>query len=68
MNQHKTLYYFPHIYDSFCLKILEAEMCGMKVIADSPRIGIYSYNQPLDKLTELVNSESLTIILDALTK
>jgi len=59
MNDYEYLFYFPEIYDSFCLKILEAELCGMKVIADTERIGIFSYNKPINEL--IYNMEHITI-------
>ena len=59
MNEYKNLYYFPEIYDSFCLKILEAQLCGMKVIADTERIGIFSYNTSHNTL--IYNMEHITI-------
>ena len=68
MNQHKTLYYFPNIYDSFCLKVIEAEICGMDVFSDTPRIGRYSYKESTSELTELINSGSLKVIIESLTK
>jgi len=66
MNEHKRLFYFPEIYDSFCLKVLEAEQAGIDVIADTLRIGYYSYEDKSD-LVNYCNEKSLQKIYDFIT-
>ena len=61
MNDYEYFYYTPEIYDSFCLKILEADLCGMKIFADTPRIGIFSYNKPLKELVDMMNMFHITL-------
>ena len=63
MNAHKRLFYYPDIYDSFCLKILEAELCGMQVAADTYRIGRYSYEQNSEQLKEMIQ-EGAKLVVD----
>jgi hypothetical protein len=64
MNRHKHFFYYPQIYDSFCLKILEAQICGMHIACDKLRIGIFSYNKLSDELVKLVKEDSLKFIID----
>jgi len=63
MNNNKYLFYFPNIYDSFCLKILEAELAGMIIYADRFRIGRYSYTQQAEELRTHMNKISLKNIV-----
>jgi len=52
MNEYKYLFYYPEIYDSFCLKILEASLCGMDILADTYRIGLFSWNKNINELVK----------------
>ncbi len=63
MNKHHTLYYFPKIYDSFCLKIVEAALCGMKLQADTLCIGCFSYKKPIEDMKEEIETKSLDFII-----
>ena len=66
MNDYEYLFYFPEIYDSFCLKILEADLCGMKIIADTERIGIFSYKTDTQKLIYNMEHNSISHIIDTI--
>jgi hypothetical protein len=61
MNQYKYLFYYPEIYDSFCLKILEASLCGMSILADTYRIGLFSWEMSPQELAEEMDKFSFDI-------
>lgn len=63
MNIHENFYYYPKIYDSFCLKIVEAELCGMTIYSDYMRIGRYYYEDSPEELKQQINTDSLEFIL-----
>ena len=66
MNEYKHFLYYPEIYDSFCLKIVEAELCGMKIHADKLRIGRFSYNKTAEELKKDIETESLKKIIEVI--
>ncbi len=68
MNMHKDLYYFPQIYDSFCLKMLEAHMCGMNLMSDHLRIGLFSYGTKMEDIIEAVKNKSIEGIYEYIMK
>ena len=43
MSTFENFIYTPEIYDSFCRKIIEAQMSGCNIYADTLRIGMFSY-------------------------
>jgi len=63
MNQYKYFIYMPHLIDSFCFKVVEAELCGCKLIVDQYRIGRFTYNETAESLRELIH-KSAEIIAD----
>ena len=68
MNSHKTLIYLPVMYDSFCLKILEAELCGMEIISDTLCIGRYGYSQKAEDVVKLMKQAVELIVKELTTK
>jgi glycosyltransferase involved in cell wall biosynthesis len=68
LAQHRRLLYFPNLVDSFCLKVLEAEMCGLDVETHRDRIGRYSYSAQPEMIAEhmqLKSSQEILEIIDS---
>jgi len=62
MNQYKYFIYLPNIIDSFCFKVVEAELCGCQLIVDPYRIGRYSYTETVEELKEIINTSHEKIV------
>ena len=65
MNEYSYFIYFPEIIDSFCFKVVEAELCGCKLMVDDYRLGRYSYDKSVDELKLLIEN-SHSIVCDAI--
>jgi glycosyltransferase involved in cell wall biosynthesis len=58
MNSYRHLVYFPRIVDAFCLKILEAELCGLDVLCNKERVGRFSYTESAEELAYISQFQS----------
>ncbi len=56
--KYEGLVYHPNIIDSFCIKVLEAELCGMTLYVDTERIGRYSYTEDSGVLSKYMEDVS----------
>jgi hypothetical protein len=68
MAKYEGLVYHPNIIDSFCIKVVEAELCGMNLYVDRSRIGRFSYSATAADLSAFMASQSvgrIEAIIDA---
>jgi hypothetical protein len=63
---HRNLLHIPNYIDSFCLKVLEAELCGVAVHTIRERIGRYSFALSAENLRDYMQQRSLGRIYDVL--
>jgi hypothetical protein len=68
LNHFEHFIYYPQIIDSFCLKIIEAELCGIKIHTNQARIGRYSYPEPTDQLRHRMQKIALSEVIDFIYK
>jgi len=59
MHKYENFIYTPEIYDSFCRKILEANVSGMKLFVDNRRIGLFSYPEDYNLVDACKNSNKM---------
>ena len=64
LNRYRHFYYHPRIIDAFCLKVLEAELCGMELHVQQKNIGRYYYSASAPELAEFMRVHSVQMILD----
>ncbi len=57
-SRYEALVYHPNIIDSFCIKVLEAELCGMTLHVDREKIGRFSYPEDSCVLSRYMESGS----------
>jgi len=62
MNEYSYFIYVPQLIDSFCFKIVEAELCGMEIIADHYRIGRYYYQHTGEELKEMIQNSHYKLV------
>jgi hypothetical protein len=68
MLNYEGLVYHPNIIDSFCIKVIEAELCGLNLYVDRNRIGRFSYPHDalsLSKYMEVRSAIRFGKIMDA---
>jgi glycosyltransferase involved in cell wall biosynthesis len=66
-NQYESLIHIPNFFDSFCVKIIEAELCGMQIITIPQRIGRYCYSMDANSLAAFMQTDSLAAIQDEIS-
>jgi hypothetical protein len=66
LNNYSHFYYHPRIIDAFCLKVLEAELCGMQLHVNRTNIGRYYYDASAEQLASFMKKESVEMILQLL--
>lgn len=66
MNQFRHFYYHPRIIDAFCLKVLEAELCGMEMHVQKENIGRYHYRESAQEIAAFMKKDSAAMILQVL--
>jgi hypothetical protein len=66
MNQYAHFYYHPRIVDAFCLKVLEAELCGMELHVRREHIGRFFYRESAFEIAEFMRTESARVALRVL--
>jgi hypothetical protein len=67
LNRYRSMVYLPQIVDAFCLKVLEAELCGLEVYSSQDKIGRYHYIQNATELGAVVQFETAGRFLKGLT-
>ena len=63
LNQYQHFYYHPRIVDAFCLKVLEAELCGMQLHVNRNNIGRYFYSDPAPAIADFMKNTSAQMIV-----
>jgi len=66
MNTKRHFYYHPKMIDAFCLKVLEAELCGMELHVDRGNIGRFYYDATAQQLADFMKNQSVDMILEML--
>ncbi len=66
LNSYRQMIYLPHIVDAFCIKIIEAELCGIEIIAKKENIGRYYFQNSAQELKVFMENNSSKIIGDQL--
>lgn len=66
LNAHQHFYYHPRIIDAFCLKVLEAELCGMQLHVNRNNIGRYYFDATAQQLADFMKQQSVDMILHLL--
>lgn len=66
LNRYRHFYYHPRIVDAFCLKVLEAELCGMTLHVNRNHIGRYYYSDSAQEIATFMRSSSPAMILQVL--
>jgi len=66
LNRYRHFYYHPRIIDAFCLKVLEAELCGMTLHVEHNHIGRYYYRETAQELAQFMRQQSVDMILSLL--
>lgn len=66
MNSYRHFYYHPRIIDAFCLKVLEAELCGMELHVNRTNIGRYYFDATASQLADFMKNQSVEMILQLL--
>lgn len=61
MNQYKYFIYVPNLIDSFCFKVVEAELCGCELLVDHYRIGRFSYNHSPEDLKDMISNSHIQL-------
>ncbi len=61
-NQYEALIHIPNFFDSFCVKVIEAELCGMRIITIPQRIGRYCYAMDATALAAFMQKDSLAAL------
>jgi hypothetical protein len=56
------LIHIPNFFDSFCVKVIEAELCGMRIITIPQRIGRYCYAMDATSLAAFMQKDSLAAL------
>lgn len=67
LNQYAHFYYHPRIVDAFCLKVLEAELCGMELHVRREHIGRFYYRESAFEIAEFMRKESARVVLSVLS-
>jgi len=68
MGNYQELVHHPNFVDSFCIKVIEAELSGLALAVDREKIGRFSFNAPGSSLAEYMEIKSclrIAKILDA---
>lgn len=63
-NSYQQLIYLPKIVDAFCIKMIEAELCGLEIIANKENIGRYYFQNSAQELKAFMEGNSCQIIGD----
>lgn len=63
LNRYRHFHYHPHIIDAFCLKVLEAELCGMTLHVNTANIGRYYFDASARQLADHMKHQSMDSIL-----
>ena len=63
-NSYRQLIYLPHIVDAFCIKMVEAELCGLEIVANKENIGRYYFQHSAQELKAFMEDSSCQIIGD----
>jgi len=66
LNQFKVFHYHPRIVDAFCLKVVEAELCGLTLDVRRENIGRFTYAASALELQQFMRQSSPGVILDQL--
>lgn len=62
MNKFSDFIYFPKIIDAFSIKMLEAELCGLRIHALQKNIGRYYFDIPSEMLRDYMRAEVPAIL------
>jgi glycosyltransferase involved in cell wall biosynthesis len=62
MNRYSDFIYFPKIIDAFSIKMLEAELCGLRIHALHKNIGRYYFDIPSETLRDYMRNEVPAIL------
>ncbi len=68
LNRYRDFYYHPRIVDAFCLKVLEAELCGMNIHVSDGNIGRFYYNESAQQLALFMKNQSIEVIVNAISQ
>jgi hypothetical protein len=63
LNRYRHFHYHPHIIDAFCLKVVEAELCGMTLHVNKANIGRYYFDATARQLADYMKQQSMNSIL-----
>ena len=66
LNRYRHFYYHPKIIDAFCLKVVEAELCGMTLHVNKTNIGRYYFDATARQLADFMKRQSVETILQLL--
>jgi len=66
LNTHKHFYYHPRIIDAFCLKVVEAELCGMQLHVNRNNIGRFYFDATADQLADFMRGQSMEMLFKLL--
>ena len=68
LNRYQHFYYHPRIIDAFCLKVVEAELCGMELHVNQAHIGRFGFRESAQELADFMRQHSAAMILQALSR
>jgi hypothetical protein len=63
LNRYQHFHYHPRIIDAFCLKVVEAELCGMTLHVNQTNIGRYYFDATARQLADHMKNQSVNSIL-----